>query len=96
MENLFSQLAGDVKSLFNMSFYIFIQAQQDFDQAFQLYFMSDVELKELHAPTALSKEITKKEELGQRWGIPMYSSCFIISLYLWQSPTNNNEDTQCN
>ncbi|XP_031224816.1 clusterin-like protein 1 isoform X2 [Mastomys coucha] len=69
IENLFSQLAIDVKSLFNMSFYIFKQMQQEFDQAFQLYFMSDMDLKELHSP-ALSKEITKKEELGQRWGIP--------------------------
>ncbi|XP_052049675.1 clusterin-like protein 1 [Apodemus sylvaticus] len=69
IENLFSQLAVDVKSLFNMSFYIFKQMQQKFDQAFQLYFMSDVDLKELHPP-ALSKEIIKKEELEQRWGIP--------------------------
>lgn len=69
IENLFSQLSVDAKSLFNMSFYIFKQMQQEFDQAFQLYFMSDVDLMEPYPP-ALSKEITKKEELGQRWGIP--------------------------
>nr|Q3ZRW6.1 RecName: Full=Clusterin-like protein 1; Flags: Precursor [Mus musculus]AAT81477.1 clusterin-like protein 1 [Mus musculus] len=69
IENLFSQLAVDAKSLFNMSFYIFKQMQHEFDQAFQLYFMSDVDLMEPYPP-ALSKEITKKEELGQRWGIP--------------------------
>eukprot|EP00073_Rattus_norvegicus_P049743 XP_017452077.1 PREDICTED: clusterin-like protein 1 isoform X1 [Rattus norvegicus] len=69
IENLFSQLAVDAKSLFNMSFYIFKQMQQEFDQAFQLYFMSDVDLMEPYPP-ALSKEIIKKEELGQRWGIP--------------------------
>ncbi|XP_027240971.1 clusterin-like protein 1 [Cricetulus griseus] len=70
MENLFSQLAVDVKSLFNMSFYIFKQMQQEFDQAFQSYFMSNVDLMEPSFPSVLSKEQTKKEELGQRWGIP--------------------------
>ncbi|EGW14384.1 Clusterin-like protein 1 [Cricetulus griseus] len=68
MENLFSQLAVDVKSLFNMSFYIFKQMQQEFDQAFQSYFMSNVDLMEPSFPSVLSKEQTKKEELGQRVG----------------------------
>ncbi|XP_034339669.1 clusterin-like protein 1 isoform X3 [Arvicanthis niloticus] len=69
IENLFSQLAVDVKSLFNMSVYIFKQMQQEFDQAFQVYFMSDVDLMEPYSP-ALSKEIIKKEEIGQRWDMP--------------------------
>ncbi|XP_052606565.1 clusterin-like protein 1 [Peromyscus californicus insignis] len=69
MENLFSQLAVDVKSLFNMSFYIFRQMQQEFDQAFQSYFLSNVDLMEPYFSPALSKELTKKEDLGQRWDI---------------------------
>ncbi|XP_036028746.1 clusterin-like protein 1 [Onychomys torridus] len=70
MENLFSQLAVDVKSLFNMSFYIFKQMQQEFDQAFQSYFLSNVDLMEPYFSPSNQKELTKKEELGQRWDIP--------------------------
>ncbi|CAH6792049.1 clusterin-like protein 1 [Phodopus roborovskii] len=70
MEKLFSQLAVDVKSLFNMSFYIFKQMQQDFDQAFQSYFMSNVDLMEPFFTSVLSKEQTRKEEVGKRWDTP--------------------------
>lgn len=69
MEDLFSQLAVDVKSLFNMSFYIFKQMQQEFDQAFQSYFLSNVDSMEPYVSPALPRELAKKEDLGQRWDI---------------------------
>ncbi|KAL1770884.1 clusterin 1, partial [Sigmodon hispidus] len=76
MENLFNQLAMDVESLFNMSFYIFKQMQQEFDQTFQSYFMSNVDLMEPYFPPALSKELTKKEKLEHRWDIPSVFQLF--------------------
>ncbi|XP_051009652.1 clusterin-like protein 1 [Acomys russatus] len=83
MENLFSQLTMDVKSLFNMSLYVFKQMQQEFDQAFQLYFMTNVDLMEPYHPV-LPKELTQKEEFGQKWDIPNFLHLFYnfsISVY---------------
>ncbi|XP_029416413.1 clusterin-like protein 1 [Nannospalax galili] len=84
MEDVFSQLTMDVKSLFNRSFCIFKQMQQEFDQAFQAYFISDIDLVEPYFSPALPKELTKKEELGQRWDISSFFQKFCdfsLSLY---------------
>ncbi|KAJ7403909.1 clusterin-like protein 1 [Pitangus sulphuratus] len=44
MEDLFSQLLSDVGSIFDRSFIFFKHMQKEFDQSFQTYFMSDLDL----------------------------------------------------
>ncbi|XP_048219476.1 clusterin-like protein 1 [Perognathus longimembris pacificus] len=64
MEGVFCRLTEDVRILFNQSLFVFKQMQQEFDQAFQSYFMSDSDLMEL---PAFYKKPTSKADLGQRW-----------------------------
>nr|XP_044991245.1 clusterin-like protein 1 [Jaculus jaculus] len=83
MEDVFSQLTVDVKSLFNRTLHVFEQMQQEFDQAFQSYFMSDLDLTESHFSPALSKGPNKEDD-GQRWGIPNFFQLFCnfsLSIY---------------
>ncbi|XP_062932487.1 clusterin-like protein 1 [Cynocephalus volans] len=76
MEEVFSQLTVDVRSLFNRSFHVFKQMQQEFDQAFQSYFMSDTDLIEPDFFPALSKEPMIKADLVQSWDIPNFFQLF--------------------
>ncbi|XP_042298985.1 clusterin-like protein 1 [Sceloporus undulatus] len=41
MENLFNQLLSDMGTIFEKSFVFFKQMQKEFDQSFQMYFMSE-------------------------------------------------------
>ncbi|KAI5940208.1 Clusterin-like protein 1 [Manis javanica] len=92
IEKVFSQLTVDVRFLFNRSFNVFKQMQQEFDQAFQSYFMSDTDFIEPYFFPALSiKEPTKKEpmknaDLLQRLDIPSFFQLFCnFSLSIYQS-----------
>ncbi|XP_062056216.1 clusterin-like protein 1 [Lepus europaeus] len=76
IEDVFSQLSVDVKSLFNRSVSVFKQMQQEFDEAFQLYFMSDTDLIEPYFFPALSKEPMQKAGLVQSWNIPNFFQMF--------------------
>ncbi|XP_037364183.1 clusterin-like protein 1 [Talpa occidentalis] len=84
IENVFNQLAVDMRILFKKSCNVFKQTQQDFDQAFQSYFMSDTHLIEPHFFPALSKEPIKKANHVQSWDIPNFFQLFCnfsVSIY---------------
>lgn len=86
IEHVFSQLTVDVRVLFNRSFNVFKQMQQEFDQAFQSYFVSDTDLTEPYFFPALLKEPTKKADLMQSWDVPSFFQLFCnISLSIYQS-----------
>ncbi|KAM5222003.1 clusterin-like protein 1 [Ctenodactylus gundi] len=70
MEDVFSQLAQEVESLFNRSVYIFRQMPWEFDQAFRSYFVSDSNGTEPYVSPPLSQEPTNQTDLGQSWDIP--------------------------
>ncbi|XP_004579669.2 clusterin-like protein 1 [Ochotona princeps] len=84
IEDVFSQLTMDVKSLFNRSFSVFKQMQQGFDETFQLYFMSDTDSIEPYFFPALSKESNQKADLARTWDIPNFFRMFFnfgVSVY---------------
>ncbi|XP_027628894.1 clusterin-like protein 1 [Tupaia chinensis] len=94
MEDVFSQLTMDVKSLFNRSFNVFKQMQQEFDQNFQLYFMSDTDLTEPYFFPASSKEPTKKIDFVQSWDIPNFFQLFCnFSLSVYESVSETITET---
>lgn len=67
MEDLFSQLLSDVGSIFDRSIVFFKHMQKEFDQSFQTYFMSDLEMSESPSMPALP-EVTTRTEGSQRGG----------------------------
>ncbi|XP_058412834.1 clusterin-like protein 1 [Diceros bicornis minor] len=86
MENVFSQLTVDVRFLYNRSLNVFKLMQQEFDQAFQSYFMSDTDLIEPYFFPALSKEPTKKPDLVLSADIPSFFELLCnFSLSIYQS-----------
>lgn len=86
IEHMFSQLMVDVRFLFNRSVNVFKQMQQEFDQAFQSYFMSDTDLLEPYFFPALFKEPVRKASLVQSWDIPSFFQLFSdFSLSVYQS-----------
>ncbi|KAF4024898.1 hypothetical protein G4228_016929 [Cervus hanglu yarkandensis] len=86
IENVFSQLTVDVGFLYNMSFHVFKQMQQEFDLTFQSYFMSDTDSVEPYFFPALSKEPAKKAHPMQSWDIPSFFQLFCnFSLSVYQS-----------
>ena len=76
IENVFNQLTVDVRFLFNRSLNVFKQMQQEFDQTFQSYFMSDTDLMQPNFLPALSKEPRKKADPVQSWDIPSFFQLF--------------------
>ncbi|XP_058895963.1 clusterin-like protein 1 [Kogia breviceps] len=86
IENMFSQLTVDVGFLYNRSFDVFRQMQQEFDQAFQSYFMSDTDFTEPYFFPAFSKEPARKAHPVQSWDIPSFFQLFCnFSLSIYQS-----------
>ncbi|XP_004683828.1 PREDICTED: clusterin-like protein 1 [Condylura cristata] len=86
IENVFNQLAVDMRILFNKSCNIFKQMQQEFDQAFQSYFMSDTDLIEPYFFPAFSKEPKRKANHVQSWDIPNFFQLFCnFSASIYQS-----------
>ncbi|NWY64588.1 CLUL1 protein, partial [Erithacus rubecula] len=70
MEHLFSQLLSDVGSIFDRSFIFFKHMQKEFDQSFQTYFMSDLDLSEAPSMPALPEVTTRIEGSPRGWGMP--------------------------
>ncbi|NXF37535.1 CLUL1 protein, partial [Nyctibius bracteatus] len=70
MEDLFSQLLSDMGSIFDRSFIFFKQIQREFDQSFQMYFMSDLDLNESPSMPALPEDTTRNNGSQKGWGIP--------------------------
>ncbi|NXC12873.1 CLUL1 protein, partial [Corythaeola cristata] len=70
MEDLFSQLLSDMGSVFDKSFIFFKQMQKEFDQSFQTYFMSDLDLNESPSIPALPEDTTRNDGSQKSWGIP--------------------------
>ena len=86
IENVFSQLTVAVGFLYNTSFHVFNQMQQEFDLAFQSYFMSDTDSVEPYFFPAFSKEPAKKAHPMQGWDIPSFFQLFCnFSLSVYQS-----------
>uniref|UniRef100_A0A663M961 Clusterin n=1 Tax=Athene cunicularia TaxID=194338 RepID=A0A663M961_ATHCN len=72
MEGLFSQLLLDMGSIFDKSFIFFKQIQKEFDQTFQTYFMSDLDLNESPSMPALPEDTTRHGGSQKGWGIPSF------------------------
>ncbi|NXN88564.1 CLUL1 protein, partial [Bombycilla garrulus] len=70
MEDLFSQLLSDVGSIFDRSFIFFKHMQKEFDQSFQTYFMSDLDLSESPSMPALPEVTTRIDSSQRSWGMP--------------------------
>ncbi|XP_029778510.1 clusterin-like protein 1 [Suricata suricatta] len=86
IERVFSQLTVDVSFLFNRSLNVFRQMQQEFDQAFQSYFMSDTDSMQPSFLPVLSKEPEEKKDPVQSWDIPSFFQLFCnFSLSVYQS-----------
>lgn len=72
MEDLFSQLLLDMGSIFDKSFIFFKQMQKGFDQSFQTYFMSDLDLNESTSMPALPEDLIRNDGSQKGWGIPSF------------------------
>lgn len=60
--------------------------QQEFDQAFQSYFMSDTDVIEPYFFPSFFKEPTKEADLVRNWDIPSFFQLFCnFSLSIYQS-----------
>ncbi|XP_017354571.1 clusterin-like protein 1 isoform X2 [Cebus imitator] len=94
MEDVFSQLTVNVNSLFNRSFNVFKQMQQEFDQTFQSHFISDTELTEPYFFPAFSKQTMTKADLEQPWDIPNFFQLFCnFSLSVYESVSETITET---
>uniref|UniRef100_A0A452HI06 Clusterin n=1 Tax=Gopherus agassizii TaxID=38772 RepID=A0A452HI06_9SAUR len=70
MEDLFSQLLSDMSTIFDKSFAFFKQMQKEFDQSFQIYFMSDLDLTEPYYLPAFSEEPIRNSGFQKDGGMP--------------------------
>uniref|UniRef100_A0A8C3TK67 Clusterin n=1 Tax=Chelydra serpentina TaxID=8475 RepID=A0A8C3TK67_CHESE len=76
MEDLFSQLLSDVSTIFDKSFAFFKQMQKEFDQSFQIYFMSDLDLTEPYYMPAFPEEPMRNSGFQKDWGMPGFLQIF--------------------
>ncbi|XP_047553266.1 clusterin-like protein 1 [Lutra lutra] len=94
IENVFSQLTVDVRFLFNRSLNVFKQMQQEFDQNFQSYFMSDTDLTQPNFLPALSQEPRATADPVQSWDIPSFFQLFYnFSLSIYHSISTTITET---
>uniref|UniRef100_A0A8D2II17 Clusterin n=1 Tax=Varanus komodoensis TaxID=61221 RepID=A0A8D2II17_VARKO len=70
MENLFNQLLSDMGTIFEKSFLFFKQMQKEFDQSFQIYFMSEPDLTEPYFLPASPEEPVRKIGSPKDWELP--------------------------
>ncbi|KAF1651410.1 Clusterin-like protein 1, partial [Aptenodytes patagonicus] len=70
MEDLFTQLLSDMGSIFDRSVIFFKQMQKEFDQSFQTFFMSDLDLNESPSMPALPEDTNRNNSSQKGWGIP--------------------------
>ncbi|NXW57005.1 CLUL1 protein, partial [Eurystomus gularis] len=87
MEGLFSQLLLDIASIFDRSFIFFKQMQKKFDRSFQMYFMSDLDLKgSTIIMPALPENITRNDSSQKGWGITSFlQTVFDFSTTVFES-----------
>ncbi|XP_001368060.3 clusterin-like protein 1 [Monodelphis domestica] len=76
MEGAFSQLSMDVNTLFNRSTDVFKQICQEFDQAFQTYFISDPDLTKPYFLPSFSETTPQNTSLLKSWEIPNFLQLF--------------------
>uniref|UniRef100_A0ACB8FDK7 Uncharacterized protein n=1 Tax=Sphaerodactylus townsendi TaxID=933632 RepID=A0ACB8FDK7_9SAUR len=69
MENLFNQLLSDVGTMFEKSFVFFKQMQKEFDQAFQMYFMSDPDITDPYFLPTVPEESMRNTGSSKEWGV---------------------------
>ncbi|XP_053098911.1 clusterin-like protein 1 isoform X2 [Hemicordylus capensis] len=70
MENVFNQLLSDMGTMFEKSFVFFKQMQKEFDQSFQIYFMSNQDLTEPYFLPAVPEDSMKTTGAPKDAGIP--------------------------
>ncbi|XP_061467137.1 LOW QUALITY PROTEIN: clusterin-like protein 1 [Rhineura floridana] len=70
MEHLFNQLLFDMGTIFKKSFVFFKQMQKEFDQSFQIYFMSDPDLTEPYFLPAFPEESVRNTGSPKDWEAP--------------------------
>nr|XP_056710686.1 clusterin-like protein 1 [Euleptes europaea] len=68
MENLFNQLLSDVGTMFEKSFLFFKQLQKEFDQTFQMYFMSDPDVTDPYFLPSFTEESVRNTSSPKEWG----------------------------
>uniref|UniRef100_A0A8D0GQ76 Clusterin n=1 Tax=Sphenodon punctatus TaxID=8508 RepID=A0A8D0GQ76_SPHPU len=76
LEDLFSQLLSDMGTMFDRSFVFFKQIQKEFDQSFQMYFMSDIDLTEPYYLPALPEDPTRNTGFQKDWDMPRFFQLF--------------------
>uniref|UniRef100_A0A8B9FQX6 Clusterin n=1 Tax=Amazona collaria TaxID=241587 RepID=A0A8B9FQX6_9PSIT len=72
MEDLFSQLLSDMGSIFDRSLIFFKRMQKEFDQSFQTYFMSELDLNDSSSMPALPEVTTRNDSSQKGWDIPVF------------------------
>ncbi|XP_008106858.1 clusterin-like protein 1 [Anolis carolinensis] len=70
MENLFNQLLSDMGIIFEKSFVFFKQMQKEFDQSFQMYFMSDPDVTEPYYLPSFPEESSRNTGSPKDWEVP--------------------------
>ncbi|XP_075775912.1 clusterin-like protein 1 [Pelodiscus sinensis] len=76
MEDLFSQLLLDVSTIFDKSFAFFKQMQKEFDQSFQIYFVSDLDFTEPYYMPAFPEDPVGNSGFQKDWGMPGFLQIF--------------------
>uniref|UniRef100_A0A8C0J2Y5 Clusterin n=1 Tax=Chelonoidis abingdonii TaxID=106734 RepID=A0A8C0J2Y5_CHEAB len=76
MEDLFSQLLSDMSTIFDKSFAFFKQMQKEFDQSFQIYFKSDLDLTEPYYLPAFPEEPIRNSGFQKDGGMPGFLQIF--------------------
>ncbi|XP_054841746.1 clusterin-like protein 1 [Eublepharis macularius] len=69
MENLFNQLLSDVGTLFEKSFMFFKQMQKEFDQSFQMYFMSNPDITDPYFLPTFTEDFMRNSGFPKEWGV---------------------------
>ncbi|NXD86366.1 CLUL1 protein, partial [Halcyon senegalensis] len=86
MEDLFRQILSDMGSVIDRSFIFFKQMQKEFDQSFQMYFMSYLDLNESTRMPPLPEDITRNDGSQKGWGIPGFlQTVFDFSMTVFES-----------
>uniref|UniRef100_A0A8C8SG07 Clusterin n=1 Tax=Pelusios castaneus TaxID=367368 RepID=A0A8C8SG07_9SAUR len=76
MEDLFSQLLLDMSTIFEKSKAFFKQIQKEFDQSFQIYFMSDLDLTESHYMPAFPDDPMRNSGFQKEGGMAGFLQTF--------------------
>ncbi|XP_015280951.1 PREDICTED: clusterin-like protein 1 [Gekko japonicus] len=69
MDDLFNQLLSDVGTMFEKSFIFFKQMQKQFDQSFQMYFMSDPDTTDPYFLPTFTEDSMRNTGSPNEWGV---------------------------